>query len=445
VLVIEAEDTAGGGVRTRELTEPGFRHDVCSAVYPLALASPYLRTAGLERHGLRYIHPSAPLAHPLDDGTAAMLERSVAATAEGLGPARGAYRRMVEPLVRDADRLFAEILRPPLRPPRHPLVLGRFGWSGVLPATVLHRRLPGERAGGLLAGLAAHSMIRLSQPLTGAVGLMFAVSGHAYGWPIVEGGSQRLADALTGALADAGGRIETGRRVRRLGDLPPSRAVLFDLAPPHVEAIAGERLPRWYRGLLRRHRRGPGVFKLDLALAAPLPWTAPECARAATVHLGGTMAEVAAAEAAVAAGRHPERPFVLLAQPTLFDPSRAPAGKHVVWAYCHVPNGSDVDMTARIEAQIERFAPGAGDLVIARSALGPAALEASNANYLGGDIGGGIADPLGMAARPLPRMDPYRTPDPALFLCSASTPPGAGVHGMCGYHAARSALRHVLR
>jgi phytoene dehydrogenase-like protein len=445
VLVIEAEDTAGGGVRTRELTEPGFRHDVCSAVYPLALASPYLRTAGLERHGLRYIHPAAPLAHPLDDGTAAMLERSVAATADGLGPARGAYRRIVEPLVGDADRLFAEILRPPLRPPRHPLVLGRFGLNGVLPATMLHRRLPGERAGGLLAGLAAHSMIRLSQPLTGAVGLMFAVSGHAYGWPIVEGGSQRLADALTGALADAGGHIETGRRVRRLADLPPSRAVLFDLAPPHVEAIAGERLPRWYRGVLRRHRRGPGVFKLDLALSAPLPWTAPECARAATVHLGGTMAEVAAAEAAVAAGRHPERPFVLLAQPTLFDPSRAPSGKHVVWAYCHVPNGSDVDMTARIEAQIERFAPGARDLVIARSALGPAALETSNANYLGGDIGGGIADPLGIAARPLPRMDPYRTPDPALFLCSASTPPGAGVHGMCGYHAARSALRHVLR
>jgi phytoene dehydrogenase-like protein len=445
VVVLEAADTVGGGVRTRELTEPGFRHDVCSAVYPLALASPYLRTLDLERHGLRYVHSSAPLAHPLDDGTAVMLERSVQATADGLGAAGRPYRRLVEPLVRDADALFGEILRPPLRPPRHPVVLGRFGINGALPATVLHRRLPGDRAGGLLAGLAAHSMIRLSQPLTGAVGLMFAVSGHAYGWPIVEGGSQRLADALAAALAAAGGRVETGRRVRRFDDIPRARAVLFDLAPPHVEAIAGDRLPSWYRSLLRRHRRGPGVFKLDLALSDPLPWTAPECAGAATVHLGGTMAEVAAAEAAVASGRHPERPFVLLAQPTLFDPSRAPAGKHVVWAYCHVPNGSEVDMTARIEAQIERFAPGARDLVIARSALGPAALEAWNANYLGGDIGGGIADALGLAARPLPRMDPYRTPNPALYLCSASTPPGAGVHGMCGYHAARSALRHALR
>jgi phytoene dehydrogenase-like protein len=445
VLVCEAADVVGGGVRTRELTERGFRHDVCSAVYPLALASPYLRTLDLERHGLRFLQPTAPLAHPLDDGTAVMLERSVAATADGLGPARRAYRRLVDPLVRNADNLFAEILRPPLRPPRHPVMLGRFGLNGLLPATLLHRRLPGDRAGGLLAGLGAHSMIRLSQSLTGAVALMFAVSGHAYGWPIVEGGSQRFADALAEAVREAGGSIETGRPIRRLEDLPPARAVLFDLAPPHVASIAGERLPRWYRGVLARHRRGPGVFKLDLALSAPLPWRAPECGRAATVHLGGTMAEVAAAEAAVAAGRQPERPFVLLAQPTLFDASRAPEGKHVAWAYCHVPNGSDVDMTARIEAQIERFAPGARDLVIARSALGPADLEASNANYLGGDIGGGIADALGLAARPLPRIDPYRTPNASLYLCSASTPPGAGVHGMCGYHAAQSALRHALR
>ncbi len=445
VHVVEAAESIGGGVRTLELTEPGFRHDVCSAVYPLALASPYLRTLDLEGHGLRYIHPPAPLAHPLDDGGVAMLERSVSATAATLGAAGRAYRRLVEPMVREADRLFAEILRPPLHRPRHPLVLGRFAASGVLPATLLHRRrLPGDRAGGLLAGLAAHSMIPLSQPLTGAVGMMFAVAGHAYGWPIVEGGAGRLTDALAGALVAAGGSIETNRRVERLDDLPRSRAVLFDLAPPHVEAIAGDRLPRWYRSVLRRHRRGPGVFKLDLALSAPLPWAAPECRRAATVHLGGTMDEVAAAEAAVAAGRHPERPFVLLAQPTLFDATRAPAGKHIAWAYCHVPNGSDVDMTARIEAQIERFAPGARDLVIARHALAPAGLEAMNANYLGGDIGGGIADVLGLAARPLPRMDPYRTPNPRLYLCSASTPPGAGVHGMCGYHAARSALRHAL-
>ncbi len=289
-------------------------------------------------------------------------------------------------------------------------------------------------------------MIRLSQPLTGAVALMFAAAGHAYGWPIVEGGAGRLADALAAALRAAGGTIETGRRVERHGRSARRLGRCSSTWRRRTwPSIAGDRLPGWYAALLRGHRRGPGVFKLDLALDGPLPWTAPECRRAATVHLGGTMAEVAAAEADVAAGRHPDRPFVLLVQPTLFDPSRAPAGRHVVWAYCHVPNGSTVDMTARIEAQIERFAPGAGDLVIARSSLGPAALERSNANYLGGDIGGGIADLRGVAARPLPRMDPYRTPNPRLYLCSASTPPGAGVHGMCGYHAASSALRHALR
>jgi phytoene dehydrogenase-like protein len=445
VLVVEAAATVGGGVRTEELTEPGYLHDVCSAAFPLAVASPYLRTLGLERYGLRFVHPPAPLAHPLDDGTAAMLERSLAATAEGLGPASAGYRRIVGPLVRNAEPLFREILRPPVRAPRHPLVLGRLAVSGLGPAKLLARRLPGDRAGGLIAGLAAHSMIELSKPLTGAVALMFAAAGHAYGWPIAEGGAGRLADALADALRAAGGTIETGRPVARLSDLPPARAVLFDLSPPQVAAVAGEALPGWYRRLLGRHRRGPGVFKLDLALDGPLPWTAPDCRRAATVHLGGTMAEVAAAEAAVRAGRHPDRPFVLLAQPSLFDPTRAPAGKHVVWAYCHVPNGSTVDMTARIERQIERFAPGAADLVRARAARAPADLEAENANYLGGDIGGGVADLRGMLARPLPIPDPYHTPNPRLYLCSASTPPGAGVHGMCGYHAARSALRRALR
>jgi phytoene dehydrogenase-like protein len=445
VLVVEAAAEIGGGARTAELTEPGYLHDICSAAFPLAVASPYLRTLGLERHGLRFVHAPAPLAHPLADGTAAMLERSVAATAAGLGPASTTYRRLVGPLVREADVLFREILRPPLRRPRHPLVLGRLAANGLGPATLLARRLRGDRAGGLIAGLAAHSMIDLSKPLTGAVALMFAAAGHAYGWPLAEGGAGRLAEALAATLGAAGGTIETRRPVSRLSDLPPARAVLFDVSPPQLEAIAGDALPGWYRRLLRRHRRGPGIFKLDLALDEPLPWTAPECARAATVHLGGTMAEVAAAEAAVGAGRHPERPFVLLTQPTLFDRSRAPAGRHVVWAYCHVPNGSTVDMTAAIERQIERFAPGAADLVRARASRSPADLEASNANYLGGDIGGGVADLPGMLARPLPLPDPYRTPNPRLFLCSASTPPGAGVHGMCGYHAARSALRRALR
>jgi phytoene dehydrogenase-like protein len=445
VLVLEAAATIGGGARTAELTEPGYLHDVCAAAFPLALASPYLRTLGLERHGLRFVHAPAPLAHPLDDGRAVMLERSLSATAAGLGPAGDAYRRIVGPLVRDAGPLFREILRPPLRLPRYPLVLGRLAANGLAPATLLARRLPGPGAGGLVAGLAAHSMIELSKPLTGAVALMFAVAGHAYGWPIAEGGAGRLADALAAALRAAGGAVETCRPVSRLSDLPPARAVLFDLSPPQVAAIAGDELPGWYRRILRRHRRGPGVFKLDLALDGPLPWTAPECARAATVHLGGTMPEVAAAEAAVRAGRHPERPFVLLTQPTLFDPSRAPAGKHTVWAYCHVPNGSTVDMTARIERQIERFAPGAADLVRARAARSPADLEADNASYLGGDIGGGVADLAGMLARPVPVPDPYRTPNPRLFLCSGSTPPGAGVHGMCGHHAAQSALRRALR
>ena len=445
VLVLEAEETPGGAARTLELTEPGFLHDICSAVHPLGIASPYLRTLGLERFGLRYIQPSAPLAHPLDDGTAAMLERSVAATAGTLGVDGPAYHRLLEPLVRDAGGLVEGILRPPLRPPRRPVTMARFGARGVLPSTVLVRRFRGDHAPGMFAGLAAHSMIRLSQPLTGAVGLMFGMLGHAYGWPIVEGGSGQLVDALIGALRAAGGDVETGRRVRRLSDIPPARAVLFDLAPPAVAAIAGDELPRWYTHVLNRHRRGPGVFKLDLALDGPVPWTAPECRRAGTVHLGGTFAEIAAAEADVTRGRAPARPFVLLAQPTVFDPSRAPAGKHVVWAYCHVPNGSDVDMTDRIERQIERFAPGARDLIVARSARGPAQLEAGNRNLLGGDIGGGIADIRGLLARPLPRWNPYQTPNPRLYLCSSSTPPGGGVHGMCGYHAARSALAGALR
>jgi phytoene dehydrogenase-like protein len=445
VLVLEAAETLGGGARTLELTEPGFLHDVCSAVHPLGIASPYLRTLGLEQFGLRYIHPSAPLAHPLDDGSAAMLERSVTATADTLRVDGAAYEQLLKPVVRDADVVLQGILRPPLRLPRRPVAMARFGGRGLLPSTMLVRRFRGDHASGMFAGLAAHSMIRLSQPLTGAVGLMFAMLGHAYGWPIVEGGSGRLVDALVGALRAAGGDLETGRRVNHMSDVPSARAVLFDLAPPAVAGIARDEFPRWYTHVLNRHRRGPGVFKLDLALDGPVPWTAPECARAASVHLGGTFAEIAAAEADVARGRVPETPFVLLAQPTMFDPSRAPTGKHVVWAYCHVPNGSNVDMTDRIERQIERFAPGVRDLIIARSGRGPAQLEADNANLLGGDIGGGVADLRGVLARPLPRWDPYQTPNPRLYLCSSSTPPGGGVHGMCGYYAARSALAGALR
>jgi phytoene dehydrogenase-like protein len=445
VLVLEAADVIGGGTRSAGLTEPGFVHDVCSAVHPMAVASPFLKTLPLAEHGLEWVHPDIPLAHPLDDGSAAVLERSVEATADTLGADARTYRRLMGPLVAKAEGLFDDLLGP-FRFPRHPVAAARFGWQAIRSAKGLadaHFRT--EKARALVAGLAAHAVLPLEQSPGAAIALMLAVAGHAVGWPVARGGSQRIADALAGRLRKLGGEIVTGRRVASLDELPPARAVLLDLSPRQVVTIAGRKLPRRYARRLGRYRHGPGVFKIDWALAGPIPWRAAECRRAGTVHLGGGLEEVAAVERAPWRGEHPERPFVLLAQPSLFDPTRAPAGKHTAWGYCHVPSGSAFDMTDRVEAQVERFAPGFRELILARHAMNTAAMERHNANYVGGDITGGIADWRQLFTRPVARLNPYTTPVAGLFLCSASTPPGGGVHGMCGAFAAQAALRRVFK
>lgn len=441
VRVLEAAPTPGGGTRTAELTLPGFLHDVCSAIHPLALASPFLRVLPLARHGLRFVQPEAPLAHPLDGGRVIVLERSVQATAEGLGADAHAYRRLMGPLVSDARTLVNELLGP-LRLPRHPLALARFGLPALLPAETLARIVfRDEPARALLAGLAAHSMLSLRQSPSAAFGLVLGLLGHAVGWPIAVGGSRHVAEALASYLRSLSGELVTGCVVRSLDELPRARAVLLDLTPRQVLAVAERRLPAGYARALRRYRYGPGVFKVDWALEAPIPWQAPACARAGTVHLGGSLEEIVAAEALVARGEPAERPFVILAQQSRFDPTRAPAGKHTAWAYCHVPNGSSVDMAERVEAQVERFAPGFRARILARHVMPPAALEAYNPNYVGGDITGGLQDLRQLFTRPTFSLAPYVTPVPGLYLCSAATPPGGGVHGMCGYFAAQAALR----
>jgi phytoene dehydrogenase-like protein len=442
VLVLEAADVIGGGTRTEELTRPGFRHDVCSAVHPLGAASPYLSTLPLGQYGLRWLHPEVPLAHPLDGGRAAVLHRSLDATAAALGVDERAYRRAVGPLVERWDDLAPALLGPLLRVPKHPLLLARFGMRAALPAAALAATLATDEAKALVAGCAGHAILPLHRPLTASFGLLLAASAHAVGWPVAGGGSQALADALAAHLGTLGGEIRTGTAVRSLSDVPASRVVLFDLAPSQVAAIAGDALPPSFRARLTRFRHGPGAWKVDYALDGPVPWTNADCRRAGTLHVGGTLAEIAAAERAVASGRTPERPFVLVAQQSVVDPSRAPAGKHTLWAYCHVPRGSTVDMTAAIEDQIERFAPGWRDFVLARHVAGPAWFEQHNPAYVGGDIAGGAHTGLQLALRPTRRT--YRTPNERLFLCSASTPPGAGAHGMCGHHAALTALRTTL-
>ena len=445
VLVLEAASTIGGGTRSAELTLPGFRHDVCSAIHPLALASPFLRRLPLQEHGLEFVHPGLPLAHPLDDGTAVALHRSVTETADGLGDDGESYRDLMEPLT-DRWEALVDDLFGPLHPPRNPLPSARFARVGLRSATGLaSARFAGARAQALLAGNAAHSMRPLTRPTTAGFGLLLMTLGHAVGWPAAVGGSQAIADAMASLLRSLGGEIRTDCEVRSPADLRGVPAVLFDLTPRQILAIAGDELPARYRNALGRFRYGPGVFKLDYALAGPVPWTAPECRRAGTLHLGGTLEEIARAEAEVMRGRHPARPYVLVAQQSLFDAGRAPAGSHTLWAYCHVPNGSDVDVSESIERQIERFAPGFRDLVLARSIMRPADLQAYDANYVGGDINGGAADVRQLVARPVARLNPYATPNPRLFICSSSTPPGGGVHGMCGWHAARAALRSALR
>ena len=445
VLVIEAAATIGGGTRTAALTLPGFVHDVCSAVHPFAVASPFFKTLPLAEHGLELVHPLAPLAHPLDDGTVAVLERSIDETGGSLGIDATAYRRLMEPLAAHAEILFDELLGP-LRIPRHFLAAARFGLRAIQPATMLARRtFAGEQARALLAGLAAHSILPLERWSTAAVALVLGIAGHTVGWPVVRGGSQRLAESLAGYLGSLGGEVVTGWRVESVDELPEARAVLLDITPRQVVRLAGHRLPAGYMRRLGRYRYGMGVFKLDWALNGPIPWRAAACARGGTVHLGGTLEEVAASEAAIGRGEHPERPFVLLSQPSLFDPTRAPAGSHTAWAYCHVPHGSTVDMTARIEGQVERFAPGFRDTIRARHAMAPADFQSYNENYIGGDINGGSQDIRQLFTRPVARLVPYSTPSPGLYLCSSSTPPGGGVHGVCGYHAARAALRLTLK
>ena len=446
VLVREAEETIGGGTRSSELTLPGFVHDVCSAVHPLAAASPFFRSLPLAEHGLELVHPDAPLAHPLDDGTAAMLERSVDATAAGLGPDEDGYRRVFEPLAADWERLEETLLGPLVRLPRHPVALARFGLHAIRSARGAGESLfRGERARALFAGCSGHALLPADKAASAGVGFVLLVLGHAVGWPVVRGGSQRLAEALASYLRSLGGDVETAAPVRSLDELPRTRAVLCDVTPRQLLRLGGDRLPARYRRRLERYRYGPGAFKVDYALDGPVPWAAPETARAATVHLGGTADEVAASEREAWEGRHPERPFVLLAQQSLFDETRAPSGRHTVWAYCHVPNGSAFDMTERIERQIERFAPGFRERVLARSVLPPADLERHNANMIGGDVNGGAQDLRQLLVRPAPRLVPYSTPAPGVFICSASTPPGGGVHGMCGHLAARAALRTALR
>lgn len=445
VRVLEAASTIGGGTRTEELTLPGYLHDVCSGIHPMAVASPFLRSLPLTEHGLRLLQPELPLVHPLDGGRAAVLHRSLDLTADGLGADGPAYRRLMAPLVAGWRPLLADILGPP-RLPRHPLLTGRFARSALRPVdrlAVAHFR--GEPAQALLAGCAAHSMLPLSAAGSSAFALGLGLLGHAAGWPVAAGGSRAISDAMASLLRSLGAEIETERPVRSLADAGPARAVLLDVAPAALATIAGDRLPDRYRRSLARFRHGPGAFKVDYALSEPVPWSAQAARRAGTVHVGGSLPEIAAAEADVAAGRHPSRPFVLVGQQSLADPGRAPAGRHTLWAYCHVPSGSDRDMTAAVEAQIERFAPNFRDVVLARRATGPAELEARNPNMVGGDINGGASDLIQMLARPVARRVPYATPDEQLFLCSSSTPPGGGVHGMCGWHAARAALRGVLR
>lgn len=448
VTVYEAASRPGGGTRTEELTLPGVLHDVCSAIHPLAVGSPAFRelamASPLDAHGLEWIHSDVPLAHPLDGGRAAVLHRSVEQTADGLGVDAKAYRRLFGPFVEAGFDLTDGLLSPLTIPPKHPLKLARYGVVGVLPAhTVARRGFDTDEARALFAGLAGHSILSLKAPVTAGYGVMLGVLAHLVGWPMARGGSQQIADALVAVLEELGGRVECNRRIESLAELPSADAILLDLTPRQVVAIAGDAIPDRYRRALTRFRYGPGIFKLDVTLDGPIPWANDDCARAATVHLGGTLEEITSSESEVQAGRHPERPYVLLAQQSLFDASRVPDGVQAVWAYCHVPNGSTVDMTDRIEAQIERFAPGFRDRILARHTMDTADVERHDENYVGGDISGGVGDLRQFVRRPTLGLHPWKTPIDGVYLCSSSTPPGGGVHGMCGWHAAHEVMRGV--
>jgi phytoene dehydrogenase-like protein len=445
VLVYEAHETVGGGARSAALTLPGFVHDVCSSIHPLAVISPFFRGLPLHEYGLEWLSSPAALAHPFDEGATTLLDRSIALTGQTLGEDAPAYRQLMAPLVASWDQLEDFVLGP-LQAPRHLLALLRFGVRGLRSARALAECVfTGEQARGFFAGLAAHAIMPLERLPSAAFGLILGMLGHIVGWPWPRGGAQRISDALASYLRTLGGEIRTGVHIASLGELPPARAVLCDVTPRQLLQMARHRLPIRYRRQLQRYRYGPAAFKVDWALDGPIPWRASACLRAATVHVGGTLAEIASAERAAWEGRFSSRPFVLVAQQSLFDPTRAPAGKHVAWAYCHVPNGSTFDMTESIERQIERFAPGFRERILARSVLSPASLERYNPNYIGGDINGGVQDLWQLFTRPTLRLVPYATPAKGLYICSSSTPPGGGVHGMCGYFAARAVLHSVFR
>ncbi|SNB47126.1 NAD(P)/FAD-dependent oxidoreductase [Geobacter sp. DSM 9736] len=440
VTVLEGAPGIGGGTRTEELTLPGFLHDVCSAVHPLAVASPFLATLPLHLHGLEWVYPEVQLAHPLDGGTAAILCRDIDETAAGLGADGAMYRRLMDPLSRQWDHLAPDLLAP-LHFPRYPLQFALFGMKAVLPAMLFARlAFRAKPARALFTGMAAHSFLPLNQLLTAAFGLLLGSLGHTAGWPVAKGGSRAVTGAMASYLRSLGGTIVTDARITSVRELPPAQVVMLDVTARQLAELAGTLLPPRYRRRLQRYRYGPGVFKVDWALNGPIPWTAEGCRKAGTVHLGGTAEEVARGEQEVWRGVHPERPFVLLVQPSLLDSTRAPAGLHVGWAYCHVPNGSTFDMADRVEAQVERFAPGFRRLIIARHTRNCAGYERYDPNFIGGDINGGVQDLRQFLARPT-LLSPYRTPLKGVYLCSSGTPPGGGVHGMCGYHAATAALQ----
>jgi len=443
VLLLEARAEIGGGMRSAELTLPGFLHDVCSAIHPMAANSPFFSTLPLEKHGLEYIYPPVAAAHPFDDGTAAVLSGSVLGTARLLGADERAYIRLFEPLVRGWPSIAPDVLGP-LHFPKHPLLTAAFGLKALPSAVRLAGRWRTDAARGLWGGMAAHSMVPLTKVATAAIGLVLMISGHLKGWPLPRGGTASLGRALASYFTSLGGKIQTNFEVKSLDQLPSSRAVLLDLTPRQLLRLGGHRWSSLYQSQLARYRYGMGVFKIDWALDGAIPFTAEECRRAGTVHIGGRLEEIVASEQTVWDGGHAEKPYILLAQQSLFDATRTPRGKHTAWAYCHVPNGSTKDMTGTIEMQIERFAPGFRERILARHVMNTEQLESYNANYIGGDINGGAIDVRQLFTRPVLRSSPYRTSAKGIYICSASTPPGGGVHGMCGYYAAKRALRDLF-
>jgi len=444
VLLLEGKNEIGGGLRSAELTLPGFIHDVCSAIHPMAAASPFFKTLPLAAHGLEYIYPEIAAAHPFDDGTAAILTKSVQETAASLGADQYAYLNFILPVLQDWPKINHDVLGPPLGIPSHPLAMAKFGMKAMTSALSLANRFHTKEGKGLWAGMAAHSMQALSSMTTSAIGMVLLAAGHLEGWPIPKGGSAQIAKALASYFTSLGGEIQTDFYVKSLKDLPSASAVLFDVTPKQLLEIAGHRFSSIYKWQLEKYRYGMGVFKVDWALDAPVPFTAESARKAGTVHLGNTLEEIASGEYASSIGAVPEKPFVLLAQQSLFDTTRAPEGKHTVWAYCHVPHGSKADMTNVIETQVERFAPGFKARILAKHTFNPAQMEAYNPNYIGGDINGGIIDIGQIFTRPALGLSPYKTSEKGLYICSSSTPPGGGVHGMCGYHAAKRALSEVF-